>query len=119
MISDYEMLKAISKGSFWLKLKKLRALGFIEGRLPLKLRTTPDGEQEIARLERGQFEFPITDATEFHTLKRALDRQAEDLARLEFSDLGIEAKAMFKRDLDRVNVLRARLETFATEALKS
>lgn len=49
-LSDRDLLNAINKGSFWLKLKKLRAVGFIEGPLPsTKLKVTPDGIREIRK----------------------------------------------------------------------
>lgn len=51
MISDEEMLIAIQKGSFHLKLTKLRALGFIRGRIP-KIEITTDGAEEIERYKR-------------------------------------------------------------------
>ena len=50
-MTDLEVLDAIRKGSFWLKLKKLRALGFIDGPIPTKLHVTPDGLEEIKRLQ--------------------------------------------------------------------
>jgi hypothetical protein len=51
-ISDLQMLEAIRKGSFWLKLKKLRALGFITGTIPTKLLLTQDGVEEIQRITK-------------------------------------------------------------------
>jgi len=54
-ISDLQMLEAIRKGSFWLKLKKLRALGFISGRMPLQLLLTQDGAEEIQRITKEPF----------------------------------------------------------------
>lgn len=54
-IDDYQLLRAIKKGSLSLKLKKLRALGFIEGPLPaLGLKLTADGEQELEKLHTLQ-----------------------------------------------------------------
>ena len=56
-ISDADLLEAIQKGSLWLKVKKLRALGFITGPIP-KLEVTADGVWEIKRLRRpGQQEW--------------------------------------------------------------
>lgn len=51
-LEDLDVLVAISKGAYWLKLKKLRALGFIKGRIP-QLEITEDGVTEIARMTRG------------------------------------------------------------------
>jgi hypothetical protein len=49
-ISDLQMLVAIQKGSLWLKLNKLRAMGFIAGQVSTKLEVTEDGLKEIQRL---------------------------------------------------------------------
>lgn len=51
MLNDKDVLEAVGKGSFWLKLTKLRALGFIEGRIPIKIRLTDDGKEELKRLQ--------------------------------------------------------------------
>lgn len=45
-----ELLVAIHKGTFLLKIKSLRALGFIKWPLP-KLEVTADGLEEIDRLK--------------------------------------------------------------------
>ena len=50
-MTDLEVLEAIQKGSFVLKLMKLRALGFIEGRIPKTLAITEDGRKEIEYLK--------------------------------------------------------------------
>jgi hypothetical protein len=51
--TDFAVLEALSKGTFWLKLKKLRALGYIEGPLPSsKLKVTLDGEIELQRYQQ-------------------------------------------------------------------
>jgi len=57
-VTDLEVLEAIQKGSFYLKLMKLRALGFIEGPIPRTegrgFRITPDGVEEIARIKQRE-----------------------------------------------------------------
>lgn len=51
MIDDHDLLKALQKGTLALKLKKLRALGYIEG--PAKLpKVTSDGVQAVEMEER-------------------------------------------------------------------
>ena len=49
-LSDLDVLEALHKGTLWLKVKKLRALGFVKGRWPA-IEVTPDGVEEIARLK--------------------------------------------------------------------
>jgi len=48
-MNDIEVLTAIGKGTYWLKLKKLRALGYIKGRIP-KLEITEDGIAHLKEL---------------------------------------------------------------------
>lgn len=48
-LTDLALLEAIRKGQFDLKMRKLRALGFIKGKLP-RIEVTPDGIQYIEDL---------------------------------------------------------------------
>ena len=48
MLSDLDVLDAIGKGSYLLKFKKLRALGFIQGNLPILVLT--EDSKELKRL---------------------------------------------------------------------
>lgn len=53
-MTDVELLEALQKGGLMLKLRKLRALGYIEGpMLSLRLRLTPDGEAYVKQ-EQGK-----------------------------------------------------------------
>jgi hypothetical protein len=61
-LTDHDVLEALYKGTLLLKLKKLRALGFIEGPLPVSLRVTEDGRAEM-NLSRG-----VDDAAETERL---------------------------------------------------
>lgn len=49
-LSDLDVLEGLHKGTLWLKVKKLRALGFVKGPLA-SLEVTPEGVDEIARLK--------------------------------------------------------------------
>lgn len=51
MMTSDDLLLALAKGNFWLKLKALRAEGFVRGRWS-KLEITPEGKEYVRQLER-------------------------------------------------------------------
>ena len=61
MIDDYDLLAALKKGTLALQIKKLRALGYIEGRARLP-KVTPDGVMAIQMEERKRLEQTWTKA---------------------------------------------------------
>jgi hypothetical protein len=61
----------------------------------------------------------VLDSADYHTLKRALATEHDELTALQGSDLGADAKASFKDSLDRVDAMLARLDALALEALKA
>jgi hypothetical protein len=50
-MTDLDVLEAIHKGTYWVKLTKLRGLGYVKGRIP-RIELTKDGVEAMEQLKK-------------------------------------------------------------------